>query len=157
MRGVGDRRIAPPAVPSPRAELAVVALLGLAALAAVGFVVEYALDANTQLLGLALGLEPDELAVLVRAIRELESMLASPVDKDDVAPYDELKRVFEKSVVALRDIAPGAVIEPDMLGVKKPGTGIPARRRAEVVGRRARVPIAADSVLREGDVDWSGA
>jgi N-acetylneuraminate synthase len=76
-------------------------------------------------------------------------MLASPVDKDDLAPYEEMKRVFEKSVVAVRDIPAGAVIERAMLGAKKPGTGIPARRLEDVVGRRARTDIAADTVLTE--------
>jgi ubiquinol-cytochrome c reductase iron-sulfur subunit len=41
---------------SPRAELAVVVLLVLAALAGVGFVVAFVLGANTQLIGLSLGL-----------------------------------------------------------------------------------------------------
>lgn len=36
-----------------------------------------------------------------------------------------------------------------MLAAKKPGTGIPAKRLAEVVGRRAAVPIPADTVLTE--------
>jgi ubiquinol-cytochrome c reductase iron-sulfur subunit len=42
--------------PSPRAELAVAALLSVAAAAAVGFVVAYAGGADTQLLGLGIGL-----------------------------------------------------------------------------------------------------
>jgi len=51
-------RIVPDGPPSPRAELVVVALLALAALSAVGFIVAYALDRlpdQTQYLGLALG------------------------------------------------------------------------------------------------------
>jgi ubiquinol-cytochrome c reductase iron-sulfur subunit len=51
-------RIVADAPPSPRAELVVVALLGLAALSAIGFIVVYALDRipdQTQYLGLALG------------------------------------------------------------------------------------------------------
>jgi N,N'-diacetyllegionaminate synthase len=97
----------------------------------------------------ALALEPAELEELVEGIREIEAMLASPVDKDDLEPFAELKPVFEKSVVAARDIPAGAVIERAMLAAKKPGTGIPARRLDEVVGRRARTDIAADTVLTE--------
>ena len=36
-----------------------------------------------------------------------------------------------------------------MLAAKKPGTGIPARMLPEVIGRKARVDIAADTVLTE--------
>src|SRR5205085_1979363 len=101
----------------------------------------------------SLGLEPDELRTLVDGIRELETMLASPVDKDDVAPYDEMKRVFEKSVVAVADIPAGTRLEAPMLAAKKPGTGIPAARLPELVGRKARNDIPADAVLTEADVE----
>jgi N-acetylneuraminate synthase len=97
----------------------------------------------------ALALEPAELEELVEGIREIEAMLASPVDKDDLEPYSELKQVFEKSVVSTADIPAGAVIERGMLAAKKPGTGIPARRLEEVVGRTAQRDIPADTVLTE--------
>ncbi len=101
----------------------------------------------------SLALEPHELAELVDGIREIEAMLASPVDKDDLEPYAEMKHVFEKSVVAARDIPAGAVIERGMLAAKKPGTGIPAARLPELVGRRARTAIAADTLIAEADVE----
>jgi N-acetylneuraminate synthase len=97
----------------------------------------------------ALGLEPGELEDLVEGIREIETMLANPVDKDDVAPFAEMKKVFEKSVVTTREIPAGAEISREMVAAKKPGTGIPARLLPAIVGRRARVDIAADTVLTE--------
>ena len=93
--------------------------------------------------------EPHEFEALVDGIRELELMLANPVDKDDVAPFAEMKRVFEKSVVATADIPAGTVLTREHLAAKKPGTGIPAARLDEVVGRTARVDVAADTVLTE--------
>ena len=100
-----------------------------------------------------LALEPEELAALVRGVREIERMLSSPIDKDDVAPYAEMKQVFEKSVVSTVEIPAGALIERSMLAVKKPGTGIPGRRLEEVVGRRAKVAIPADAVLQEAALE----
>lgn len=100
----------------------------------------------------AIGLEPAELGALVEQIREVATMLASPVDKDDVAPFAEMKRVFEKSVVAAEPIPAGTTLEAQMLAAKKPGTGIPAARLSALVGRRARRDIAADAVLTEADL-----
>jgi N-acetylneuraminate synthase len=97
----------------------------------------------------ALATEPDELARIVEGVRQIEAMLAAPVDKDDVEPFAEMKRVFEKSVVAVVDIPAGAVLERSMLAAKKPGTGIPAKRLDELAGRRVRDAIAADTVLLE--------
>ena len=103
----------------------------------------------------AMSLEPDELRRLVAEIREVEQIIASPVDKSDVEPFREMKQIFEKSVVSLAPIAAGAVIVPEMVAVKKPGTGIPARRLPEVIGLRARRAIEADAVLTDDDVEWS--
>jgi ubiquinol-cytochrome c reductase iron-sulfur subunit len=50
-----ERRIVAPYPPAPRWEAVVIALLGVGALAAVGFIVLYAIEASTQALGLSLG------------------------------------------------------------------------------------------------------
>lgn len=97
----------------------------------------------------AMSMEPDELEDLVEGIRDIEAMLASPVDKDDLEPFAEMKRVFEKSVVTVADIPAGATIARAMVAAKKPGTGIPAARIGDVIGRTARADIAADTVLTE--------
>jgi N-acetylneuraminate synthase len=97
----------------------------------------------------SLALEPDELEDLVEGVREIETMLANPVDKDDLEPVAEMKRVFEKSVVSSREIPAGAEISREMVAAKKPGTGIPAKKLSEVIGRRAAVAIPADTVLTE--------
>ena len=60
-------------------------------------------------------------------------MLASPVDKDDLEPFarDEA-RLREDRRRDVADIPAGAVLAREMLAAKKPGTGIPAARLAEV-------------------------
>jgi N-acetylneuraminate synthase len=93
--------------------------------------------------------EPAEFADLVRGIRAIETMLAHPVDKDDLEGLREMKRVFEKSVVTVAEIPAGSRIERSMLAAKKPGTGIPAARLDEIVGRTAKIDLAADTVVTE--------
>src|ERR687887_545886 len=98
----------------------------------------------------ALALEPHELEELVDGVREIEAMLAAPVDKDaEAAALGDMKRVFEKSVVTAARIPAGATIERGMLAAKKPGTGIPAARMDEVVGRTAARDLPEDTVLTE--------
>jgi N,N'-diacetyllegionaminate synthase len=122
-----------------------------AAVALGATVVEKHFTLSKQLYGpdAAMSMEPDELEDLVEGIRDIEAMLAAPVDKDDLQPFAEMKRVFEKSVVTVADIPAGAKIERQMVAAKKPGTGIPAARIGDVVGRTARADIAADTVLTE--------
>jgi N-acetylneuraminate synthase len=98
----------------------------------------------------AMALEPDELEELVDGIRAIEAMLANPVDKNDLdGGLEEMKRVFEKSVVTVAEIPAGTPIRREMLAAKKPGTGIPAARIDEVVGRTAKVALAPDTILTE--------
>ena len=97
-------------------------------------------------------LEPDELADLVRGIRAIEIMLSSKVDKDDISRFAVMKETFEKSVVSLVDIPEGTVITETMIGIKKPGTGIPAKRFTEVLGKRTRKPIPQETLIREDDL-----
>jgi len=101
-------------------------------------------------------LEPAEFAELVRGIQAIDTMLSRPVDKNDLARVQDMKRVFEKSLVTTCDIPAGATIATHMIGVKKPGTGISAARLHDVIGRRATRRIAAHTVLGETDVEWAG-
>jgi N-acetylneuraminate synthase len=99
-------------------------------------------------------MEPGEFLDLARGIRAVETMRASPVDKTEMAVrLQDMKAVFEKSVVSCVDIPAGTSITSTMVGLKKPGTGIPARRLREIIGRRVIRDVPRDAVLREDDLD----
>ena len=102
-------------------------------------------------------LEPVEFAELVRGIRAIETMRRTPVNKNDVDRYRAMKRIFQKSVVALVDIPSGAVLAPRMLGIKKPGKGIPASEFHSVLGKISARSIKADTLLRWGDLRNNGS
>jgi len=95
--------------PSPRAELAVLALLGAAAALSIAFVVVYALDADTQALGLTLG---GALACLCAAsIVTAKRLLPDEEDEEDYSPPahpEELEKIeqildeSEESITRLR-------------------------------------------------------
>lgn len=91
-----------------------------------------------------------ELAELVRGVRFIERMLASPVDKDSSAErLAPMRRLFTKSLVAARPLEAGAVLAASDLLAKKPGTGISPDRVGEVLGRRLSRPLALDELLTE--------
>ncbi len=97
-------------------------------------------------------LEPEELEDLVKGVRAIETTLKEKVDKNEISQFEKMKEIFEKSVVAVVDIEPGSEINPEMLGCKKPGTGISAARLEEVVGNKAAHFIRADTILQESDI-----
>ena len=98
-------------------------------------------------------LEPSEFAELVRGVRALEVMLTSQVDKNDLSRLQEMKQTFEKSLVARVDIPAGTIIAREMLGIRKPGTGLSAARLEEVVGKRTIRAIPAATLLTLRDIE----
>ena len=96
----------------------------------------------------------EEMAELVRGVRYAEAMRRNPVTKDAIGEgAREMRAIFMKSVVALRDLAAGEVLDAADLGVRKPGTGIPASRLGEVVGRRLKRSVARLTPLAEADLE----
>lgn len=98
-------------------------------------------------------LTPEELGRMVEGIRWLTRARAHPVDKDAVA--DDLagmRALFMKSAVARRDLAAGHVLAADDLAAKKPGSGIPAERIPDLVGRALARDVAADTLLALDDL-----
>lgn len=98
-----------------------------------------------------ISLEPQEFRTMVQVIRKLEATLGS-----EKKIYPEEKPVREwahHSVVSLRHIPPGSLITPEMVGVKRPGWGIPAKHLEKFYGRVAKRDIPANSLLRWEDVE----
>jgi N,N'-diacetyllegionaminate synthase len=96
----------------------------------------------------------EDLRRLVEGVRFIEAMRRHPVDKDAVAEaMRPMRDVFTKSIVARRDLDAGTVLGPGDLATKKPGTGLPADRLTDVVGRRLRRAVRANAPLRAEDLE----
>lgn len=94
-----------------------------------------------------------ELQKLVDGVRFIEKIRANPIDKnvigESLAPMRDL---FTKSVVARLDLAAGTVLQEAHLTMKKPGTGFPASRLEELIGRTLARPVHADQILQPSDL-----
>jgi N-acetylneuraminate synthase len=90
-------------------------------------------------------LEPDEFRRLTvdcrdawRALGEVSYRL-QPAEKQNI--------VFRRSLYAVRDIAANEVLSLDNVRSIRPGHGLPPRHLPDVIGRRARGPIARGTPL----------
>ena len=94
-----------------------------------------------------------ELHELVKGVRFIEAMQSNPVDKDAIAASKaKLRPVFFRSVVAKQDLKKGTLLEKAHLTTKKPGTGIPAERLNDLVGRTLAKDVKVNQLLAEGDL-----
>ncbi len=91
-------------------------------------------------------LEPDELAAMVSAIRNVELALGAG-GKTPSKSEQKNKAIARKSIVAAREIKAGEVFDESMLDVKRPGDGISPTRWFEVIGQTAKRDFAFDQQI----------
>jgi len=95
-------------------------------------------------------IEPDDFRRYVSEIRDMALALSIKIDKDTMcSELQEMKVIFEKSIVAKRELSEGTIINIECLAFRKPGDGIPAAKYNELIGRRTKVNIPKDTKLTE--------
>ena len=91
-------------------------------------------------------LEPEELAALVSAIRNIEIALGDGIKR--LTPSEARNRpVMRKSLVASQPIQAGERFSAKNLTTKRPGTGISSMRWDEVMGRQASRDFEEDELI----------
>jgi N,N'-diacetyllegionaminate synthase len=94
----------------------------------------------------AASLEPTEFADLVRGVRAVQSALGSGI-KQPTPGEKKIAAAVRRSLVTQRSLAKGQRVAADDVAPLRPGTGIPPSAIGFVVGRTAREPIPAGTVL----------
>jgi N,N'-diacetyllegionaminate synthase len=90
--------------------------------------------------------DPDEFKKMVDDIRQLEIVLGSK-HKEVLSCEAENQTKYRRSYVAVVDIEKDETVSDDMLGIKRPGTGILPRKDSEIIGLRAKCRINKDTIL----------
>ena len=100
-------------------------------------------------------MEPSELTELVKGIRAIEQ--ARGAAKTIQPGEQEVRNMAHHSVVSVRDIPAGAAIAAADVWAKRPGTGIPAGRLNDVIGRVAKRAIASGRLVQWDDLEKGAA
>ena len=91
-------------------------------------------------------LEPDELAAMVKAIRNIETALGSPEKRVSQSERKNMV-VARKSIVALSPIRKGEKFSEQNITVKRPGNGVSPMLWDDVLGMAAPRDFAADEPI----------
>jgi N,N'-diacetyllegionaminate synthase len=95
-----------------------------------------------------------ELAQLVEGIRFIECALRNPVDKvQESAGMEQMRTIFGRSIVTRTELPAGHRLALADVAFKKPGTGLSPARIDEVINRRLRRSVSADTLILEEDLD----
>jgi N-acetylneuraminate synthase len=88
---------------------------------------------------------------LIDGIRKIEKALGS--EKNIHKKEEEIRTWAFRSIVSLRNIKKGEIIDGDMIWSKRPGTGIPSYQRNELIGKKAKNNIKNNSLIKWEDVE----
>lgn len=93
-----------------------------------------------------------EFADMVKAVRQCELALGSPVKKVEENEKEHLHR-GRRSLFVVKDVKKGEIFTRENMAVLRPGIGLPPVLYEEVLGKKAVGNIEAPAILKEGD--WS--
>jgi N,N'-diacetyllegionaminate synthase len=95
----------------------------------------------------AASLEPEELAAMIRGVREVEAALGDGCKRPAPAEQDTAD-VARRSLVAARDLPRGTTLGSEHIAILRPGTGLPPALLPQLLGRQVRVDVATGSLFR---------
>jgi N-acetylneuraminate synthase len=98
-------------------------------------------------------IEPKEMALLVKTIRDVELALGDGIKK--IMPSERKNKTkMQKSLVAAHKILAGTTIQMEDLVCKRPGNGLPPKWLDRVIGRQAAKELEKEEVLTLDTIDW---
>lgn len=93
-------------------------------------------------------LEPSELTLLVRSIRNIEQAMGDGIKRPSRSELNNISNI-RKSIVASRYIQEGETLTEHNLTTKRPGTGISPSRYYEIIGKCASRNYMPDDLIEE--------
>lgn len=93
-------------------------------------------------------IEPEELSILVAAIRKVEAALGDGIKVPQSSEL-ETRDVARKSLIAAHHVMAGSKLGDQDIAVMRPGTGLAPSMKSVTIGRIARVSIPAGTPIIE--------
>ena len=95
----------------------------------------------------------DQINRLTNGIEQIRRALSSPINKNDISMYSELKGIFEKSLAINKDLPANHILCLEDLESKKPNDkGIKANLYSEVIGRKLNKSLKKWDFLTQNDL-----
>jgi sialic acid synthase SpsE len=87
---------------------------------------------------------------MLEGIRIVESSLGNGA-KEPVPSELDTRNIARRSLVAIRNLCKGTVLQPEMLNEMRPGTGISPSSISEILGKELTRDLAAGQLLSWSD------
>lgn len=98
-----------------------------------------------------MAIEPDEMLKLVKDCYNVHSAMGKKERIVSEAEYEQRKKM-RRSVIVTKDLSEGTILTKEVLEVKRPGEGFPPEKIEELIGKRLKHDIKADTMLQDTDI-----
>jgi N,N'-diacetyllegionaminate synthase len=99
----------------------------------------------------AASIEPKEMKLLVKSLREVEEGLGSTERKFGPKEIGQ-RKVHRRSIITNRAVKAGEVFTPENLIVKRPGIGLKPKHWDEIIGRKDSKDLSSEELLKWSDI-----
>lgn len=106
----------------------------------------FTLDKNMEGPDHKASIDPAELKVMVRAIRNIEKAMGNGIKQPSVSELKN-REIARKSIVAARDIKKGEIFNEENLTIKRPGNGISPSLWDQVIGKESKSDFIKDNLI----------
>lgn len=93
-------------------------------------------------------MEPQEFKIFCNELKNAVIVSKNNINKNDINRYKNMKKVFEKSIVAKKFIFKGEKIKLEDLAFKKPGGGIKTKYYRKIINSIAKANIKPDEIIK---------
>jgi N,N'-diacetyllegionaminate synthase len=96
--------------------------------------------------------EPHEFINYCKSLKKAEIIIQNKVDKNDLKPFRQMRKVFQKSIVFNSSFKKGQKINMNMLNFMKPDKGVSAKNFRKILGKKLNKNVKANSYVRIRDL-----
>ena len=96
--------------------------------------------------------EPHEFINYCKSLKKAEIIIQNKVDKNDLKPFRQMRKVFQKSIVFNSSFKKGQKINMNMLNFMKPDKGVSAKNFRKILGKKLKKNVKANSYVRIKDL-----
>ena len=96
--------------------------------------------------------EPNIFKQYCCSLNEAYKVYISKVDKNDLKPFREMRKVFQKSLYYKANIKKNQILKENLISFKKPAKGIPANGYLGIINRRLKKNVKKDQIIRFSDL-----
>ena len=129
--------------------------MSIAAVAMGAALIEKHLTLDSKKIGMdnQMAMEPEDMQ---RMIKSCNHVYEAAGERERILSEAELNQKIKmrRSIIAAVDIKKGTVLKEEMLGAKRPATGIPLEKMDQLIGSTVNRDIQADTIIYPEDVNW---